>query len=82
MKKFTLFPFILTIVIYSSIVNAQDLRPRGMSPDGPVFDIKKKGQTLYMTGDFNRVGYLTGGSAYFQRGSDIPDLNFSIGIFL
>jgi hypothetical protein len=57
-------------------VYTQDLTPRKLSPDGTVFDMQRKGETLYLAGDFNRVGYLTGGAALFNQGVDDPDLDF------
>ncbi len=67
---------ILLFVVFSIFtdVYAQEIHKRTISPDGPVFQMKRKGDILYMTGQFKKVGYVTGGAALFDEGSDIPSL--------
>ena len=67
---------LLVLQMNFSTNSAQDLLPRGLSPDGPIFGMQRKGDILYLTGTFDKAGYITGGTALFSGGSDLPDLDF------
>jgi hypothetical protein len=56
-------------------LDAQQLNPPGISPNGSVFTMDEKDGVLYLGGSFKDVGYLTGGAAYLPDHGEIPDLS-------
>jgi hypothetical protein len=38
--------------------------------------MEKYGETLYLTGSFDKVGFITGGAVFLEHGSDNPNINF------
>lgn len=68
---------ILILLIFPVCAFSQvELLPRGITPNGTVFDVEQMGNTLYVSGGFSRVGYDTGGGALFPKSGIIPDLTF------
>ncbi len=61
---------------FSSAVFAQELIERRISPSGQIFDIERKGTTLYVGGLIDMAGYLTGGLTYLPQADTMPDLVF------
>ncbi len=74
MRRFTTL-FLLLLGSFFSL-QAQQLLPPGIGPDGTVFAMKKHGNTLYVGGAFDQVGYETGGGALFSDGSLKPNVKF------
>ena len=67
--------FFLGNIILTSIMNAQVLKPRGITPNGPIFDMERMGNTLYVAGSFDKVGYSTGSAALIPIGDTLPNLD-------
>lgn len=69
---------LLTIaLLFPAFLSAQvTLQKRGISPNGPIFDAETVGDIMYAGGSFSRVGYETGGSAYFPGFGEIPEMDF------
>ena len=55
---------------------AQTPDKRYIVTDGPVYALAQKGDTIYMGGSFNNVGYRINKFARFKAGDTLPDLNF------
>jgi hypothetical protein len=70
--------YFLSIVFCFALtkVHGQYLQERGISPDGHVFDMELKGNVLYVGGSFDRVGYISGGTAKLNGNDVLPDLGF------
>lgn len=61
---------------FCASVYAQELIERRISPSGQIFDIERKGTTLYVGGLIDMAGYLTGGLTYLPQADTMPDLVF------
>lgn len=72
MKKY----FIILTLLYSTWSFGQTVLERGISPDGPIQTLERKGDTLYAAGLFDKVGYATGAVACFSGNDILPDLRF------
>jgi len=70
-----LFSFLL--VCFSNFSSwSQEILPRGLAPDGTIFTMDRMGDTLYLGGSFDRVGYLTGGAALISPTDTLPNLEY------
>jgi hypothetical protein len=70
-------PFLAALLLlFPFFLPAQILAPRGLTPNGQVFQMVSNGDTVYSVGFIRRVGYKTGGAGFIagQR----PDLRFPI----
>ena len=75
MKK-TVQSILILLFTVLKVASAQELIPRSINPNGIVEDMELKGEVMYVGGNFNKVGYITGGITYLPDHTDLPDLTF------
>jgi hypothetical protein len=68
--------FIFFLLLLPTCLIGQQLMPRQRTPDASVELLERHGRTLFVGGDFSRVGYYVGGIAAMVPGQSIPDLSF------
>jgi len=67
---------VIPAFFWMAFLAAQTLNPRQINPNGPVYETAIQGDTVYSVGFFSRVGYQTGGAAWFT--DSLPDTRFPI----
>ncbi|MEM7657812.1 MAG: delta-60 repeat domain-containing protein [Bacteroidota bacterium] len=65
-------------VLICAGLSAQNYVPRTYTPNNRVFDLDRKGDTLYAVGSFTYVGVESGGAGWIPATDSLPNVNFPV----